>query len=116
MPKKKPSAEAIADLHGQLSKAGCSVVFHDMGQWNIRKGDRLAMWFPFSKKQCGCIDDLWQPGITLKDVLDWLGADTATPIATVGENSDRRFAILNKQIQNIMERLVNIEERLAPPA
>ena len=130
MPKKKyPNADAIADLHGKLTKAGCDVTFHDQNQWNIRKDGRLAMWFPFSKKQSGaCIEagHYWEPGVTVEKVLEWLGGPTvdqeellvrmtaAAPTDTPEYTSpdDRRFAILNKQIQNIMERLTAIESHL----
>lgn len=126
MPKKpQPSPIAIADLHEKLQKAGCTITLHDQGQWNIRKDGRLVQWFPFSPKRSGCCveaGNYWMPYVTADMVLGWLsgveaGSTAASalpePVATsaVADPADRRFAILNKQIQNIMQRLVSIEER-----
>jgi len=129
---RQPDPEIVADLHGQFLKAGCTVSFHAQNQWNVRKNDKLVMWFPFSKNHTGCCNDAdqwWQSDVTPGRVLKWLGADlplvelqgavtlSGPFVATTADDpAARRFAILNKQIQNIMERLVNIEERLAPPA
>ena len=139
MPKKKyPNADAIADLHGKLTKAGCDVTFHDQNQWNIRKDGRLAMWFPFSKKQSGaCIEagHYWEPGVTVEKVLEWLGGPTVdqeellermtSAVLPVAEDmtsderadeqglsdsqDDRRFEIMNKRLSLIEARLCELE-------
>lgn len=118
--KKEAAAWRIA-----LESSGCVIEEHKYGQWNVRKGDRLVSWYPFSKKRKGgnLNTGQWESDVDLDKVLQWLGCGEPAPVDLPGEPGDLtepstsgdagRLGHIMLMLGDVLERLDRIEARLS---